>query len=302
MYSRRAFVASNLALLGTGCSSPPIGGLGGEEDLCEYEAVAEPFDPATDMPPPYNRFQQSLAHRASRQGRTTAYYGPRPLKRASYVEFDESYYYVELTNSYTTGLPALVLSVLWKPGQTPPPNSPVLPFSNLHESDQLALRSAVYGGIYRPQVHPETTLDYSASPVPYPAGIKGSTFVNGDELWVRWEGRAYEVTVHRKSTMEKLVHEYTAERVAGNAASFRALIADRYIIRLDTLTPGEQDILETAVTGSYHETTRSPSRAWHRLLARLEETDFPERHSMWYIEYNGKWYTLLLSSNESCTN
>lgn len=302
MYTRRAFVAAGLALLGAGCSSSPIGGSRAEEDLCKYEAVAEPFDPAIDMPPAYNRFQQTLAHQASRQGYTTAYYRPRPLKRASYVEFDGSYYFVELTNSYTAELSALILSVRWKPGYTPSPNSPVVSYSNLPESDQLALRSAVYGGLYKSQVHPETTLEFSASPVPYPAGTNESMFAGRGELWVHWQGRAYEVTVHRTATMEKLVHEYTAERVAGSAESFRALIADRYIVRLSDLSPEEQGILDAAVTGGYHETTQSPSRAWHRLLDRLQETDFPEAHPTWYVEYNGRWYTLLLSSNESCKN
>lgn len=302
MHSRRALIASGFALLGAGCTAAPAGGPKADGDVCRYEAVAEPFDPATDVPPAYNRFQQGLAHRASRHGRTTAYYGPRPLKRASYVKIDGAYYYVELADSDTVDLPALVLSVLWNPGRSPPPNSPVVSFPNLSESDKSALRSAVYGGLYRPQVHPETTLEFSASPVPYPGGTDNSTFADKGELWVRWEGRAYEVTVHRTDTMEKLVHEYTAERVAGSVESFRALIADRYIVRLDDLSPDVQAILDAAVTGGYHETTRSPSQAWHRLLDRLRETAFPEAHYTWYVEYDGAWYTLFLSSYESCRN
>lgn len=302
MYSRRAFVASGLALVGAGCSSLPLGGSSSDQDRCEYEAVADPFDPVTDMPPGYNRFQQRLAHQASRHRQTTAYYGPRPLKQASYVAFDKAYYYVEHTTSFTADLPALVLSVQWTPDQTPPPNTTIVSFSNLPESDQLALRSVVYGGLYKPQVHPETILDVSASPVPYPGGIDGSTLAGKRELWIRWKGRAYEVTVHRTATMEKLVHEYTAERVAGSAEAFRALIANRYIIRLDSLTADEQAILDAAVAGGYHKITESPSQAWHRLLDRVHDTAFPEAHYTWYVEYNRTWYTLTLSSDESCRN
>ncbi|UPV77225.1 hypothetical protein M0R89_22920 (plasmid) [Halorussus limi] len=218
------------------------------------------------------------------------------------MEFDNSYYYVELANSYTAELPALVLSVTWNPRQTPSPNATVLSFPDLPESDQLALRSTVYGGLYKPQVYPETILDFSASPVPYRDGTAESTFVDEGELWVRWEGRAYEVTAHRTTTMEKLVHEYTAERVAESAESFRELIADRHIIRIEPPTPEEQAILDAAVTDGYHETTQSPSRAWHRLLERLRETAFPEAHYTWYVDYDGEWYTLSLSSDESCTN
>jgi hypothetical protein len=302
MYSRRAFIASGFALVTAGCSSPSVGESGGHQDRCEYEAVAEPFDPATDMPPGYSRYQQRLADQASRRGQATAYYGPRPLKRASYVEFDGSYYYVELVDIATVALPAFVLSVRWEPDRTPPPNSTVLSFPSLPQADQLALRSAVYGGLYRPHVHPRTVLDVSASPIPYPDGTGESMFTEGSQLWVRWGERVYDVTVHRTATLEKPVHEYTAERVAENAASFRALVADRYIISLDSLTPEERTILDEAVTGGYHEATRSPSRVWHRLLDRLRETAFPEAHYTWYVEYDEEWYTLLLSSDESCTS
>lgn len=87
---------------------------------------------------------------------------------------------------------------------------------------------------------PSTSGDdtrFSASPVPYPDGTAESTFADESELWVRREGRAYEVTAHRTATMEKLVHEYTAERVAESAESFRGLIADRHIIRIESPTP-----------------------------------------------------------------
>ncbi|WP_277555890.1 hypothetical protein [Halobaculum limi] len=148
--------------------------------------------------------------------------------------------------------------------------------------------------------HPETTLDVSASPVPYPDGTGPSTLADERKLWIRWGGRAYEATVHRKTTMEKRVHGYTANRVAGSAEAFRALIADRYLIRLDSITADEQAILDAAVAGGYHETTESPSKAWNRLLDRLDDTTFPEAHYTWYVEYNGTWYTLALSSDESC--
>ena len=302
MYSRRTFVVSGLALVGAGCSSLPTGESSSDQDSCEYEAAADPFDPVTDMPPRYNRFQQRLAHQASRDGQTTAYYGPRPLKQASYVPFDGAYYYVEHTASFTAALPALVLSVQWSPDRTPPPNATVVSFSTLPESDQRAVRPAVYGGLYKPQVHPETTLDVSASPVPYPDGTEPSRLADERRLWIRWSGRAYEVTVHRTTTMEKPVHEYTAERVAGSAEAFRALVADRYLIRLDSVTAGERAILDAAVDGRYHETIESSSNAWTRLLDRLHDTTLPEAHYTWYVEYDGTWYTLALSSDESCRN
>lgn len=53
--------------------------------FCQYEVRLAPFDPATDLPPKYNRFQRALAHRAIHQERAAAFYGPRPLKEDAYV-------------------------------------------------------------------------------------------------------------------------------------------------------------------------------------------------------------------------
>lgn len=300
MYTRRGILASGLALSCAGCQSVDPDDPSPAGEFCEYEARAEPFDPAEDLPPDYTRFQQAFAHRTVREGRATAYYGPEPLKRVSYVELDGAYYRVELVTSYAVDLPALVLSVGWRSGTVPPENSTAVPFGDLPDTDRLALRSAVYGGLYREQVHPETVLDHSESPVAYPSGTDGSELARRDRVWVRWNGRAYEIVVHRAGEMQKPVYVYEAARVATDAASFRGSIADRYVIRLDDLTPGERDILDAAIGGGYSERTRSPSRAWHRMLARLRETEFPESHYNWYIEYEGDRYRLILRSNEGC--
>lgn len=100
--------------------------------------------------------------------------------------------------------------------------------------------------------------------------------------------------------MEKPVHEYAAELVAPDAASFREFVDDRQVVDLKDLTPGERTILDAAVSGGYHEETASPSAAWDRLLARLPATDVPDRHYVWYVEYEGESYELELDSYEAC--
>lgn len=251
MFTRREILASGLAFSCAGCLSVDPDDLLASEDFCEYQARGEPFDPAVDLPPNFTRFQRAFAHRTVRQEQATAFYGPQPLERVSYVEFDDSYYRIEMADTYPVELSALVLSVDWDSGNDPPEDGDIVPFNDLPTTDQLALRSAVYGGLYRKQVHPETTLVHSESPVPYPNGTSESRLTKWDESWVRWHGRLYKLVVHRESTMDKVVHEYEAEQVAEGAASFRAMIADRYIVRLEGLTPGERDILDVAISGGY---------------------------------------------------
>lgn len=303
MYLRRGwFIVTVLLVIGAGCSSVPVGDFGPNQDRCEYEAIAEPFDPAKDLSPELNRFQRELVNQAVRQGEATAFYGPMPLKNDAYVAHDGAYYRIQHTKNSTTQLPALVMTVRWEPGHTPSKNDAVVNFTTLPAMDRLALRSAVYGGIYREQVHPESVLEHSKSPVPYPGGIVESDLATRDHLWVSWAGKVYAVTIHGNSTMEKMTHQYNSERVAADAESFRQLIANRYIVRLDNLTAGEREILDAATTGRYQEETQSPSRAWNRLLARLRETDFPESHYVWFVEYGEEWYKLRLHSHEACIN
>lgn len=292
--SRRAFIVTALVIIGAGCASALFVDFGPDREWCKYEGTAEPLDPAEDLPHELNRFQRMLVNQTIRQEQATAYYGPRPLQNDSYVAHDGAYYRVRHIKNYTTQLPALVMTVEWEPGQTPPENSTVVNFSTLPAVDRLALRSAVYGGIYQEQVHPKTVLDYSESPILYPRGTGKSDLAISDHLWVNWDGRTYEITIHGNTTTEKIVHQYNSERVATDAESFRRLVADRYIIRLDNLTSGEREILDAAITGGYQERTESPSQTWDRLYDRLRETDFPKRAS--YVEYDGEWYRLRLIS------
>ena len=280
--------------MGAGCVSNPLGNSEFNQNGCEYEATAEQLDPAEDIPAELTRFQRTLVNRTVRQGQATAYYGPRPLKNISYISYDGAYYRIQHTKNSTAQLPALVATIEWNSNKTASEHGDVLSFSSLPKEDRLALRSAVYGGIYREQIQPETVFEYSKSPILYPNGTGGSDLASRDHIWVSWAGQVYEITVHGKSTMGKTVHRYHSTRVATDAGSFRRLVADRYIVHLDNLTSGEREILDAATTGGYHEQTKSPSQTWNRLSDRLRKADFPKRGV--YIEYEGELYRLRLSS------
>ena len=150
----------------------------------------------------------------------------------------------------------------------------------------------VYGGIYREAVHPTTTLDHVESPVVYPEGTESSELASADAHWVRWNNRAYDITVHRKTTVKTLVHEYEATQVATDAAAFRGLIAEQYLVKLDDITSEERAMLDTAVDGGYD--VQEPSPGFERLVRRLPEDRVPESGGRWYVEYDGDRYGLRL--------
>jgi predicted heme/steroid binding protein len=233
--------------------------------------------------------------RAVRQGSATAFYGPRPLKTDSYVVVDGAFYDVFQSGSYTVELPALETSVEWESGRRAPESASHRSFADLPRVDRRALRSVVYGGIYRTHVHPETRLVHSESPVPYPDGVADSELPTDDPLWVRWDDRDYRVTVHRVTTVRRCVYEYAASKVAPNAEAFRRRIADRYLVRLDDLTPEQRTILDEAIGEGYHRETRSCFSTFHRLEDRLPERTLPESDTPYYVEYEGTRYGLSVS-------
>lgn len=295
MPTRRAFVTSGLALLSAGCQTTQLGGDGDPNTWCRYEAIAGPFNPVNELPPDYSPTQRSLALRTVRQGTATTSYGPWPLKNDSFVAADGAFYRVLLADRRPANVSGLVLSVEWESGRQAPANASSYSFDDLPRADRLAMRSAVYGGLYRTQAHPEETLVHSESPVPYPDGVESSTLSACDGCWVSWDGRDYRVVAHGEATMEKSVFTYSASEFAANAREFRERIVDRYLVRLDELTPGERAILEEAIAGRYNERTEARLPEFHRLEDRLTSGPVPESGGRYFVEYEGTRYGLELN-------
>lgn len=293
MYSRRALIGSGMTLFIAGCSSlaPP---LGGEHDVsCDYRATARPFDPASEIPPEYSSAQQSLAARAIRQGTATARYGPEPLKKDSYVSHNGAYFNVYRIETSSQELPALRMTVRWTDGQQVPSGSDTYVFEDLPLIDQRALRSVVYGGLYRGYTHPEQKLVHHASPVPYPPGTANSKLSDAKSAWIRWDGRNYAIRVHGETTLEREIYEYAAEEVASDAEAFRKLIAERYLFRLDDVTAKEHEIIRQAIKDEYSKTMHSCYSPFLGLWNRMVGQPMPES-DLFYIEYEGKRYGLNL--------
>lgn len=291
MYSRRTVLGSGLALLTAGCSSFDLTG-GESDESCDYRATARPFDPATEIPPDYSPAQRTVAERAIHEGKTIASYGPEPLKEDSYVVTDGAYFEVYLVDTRQEELPALQMTVRWEAGQQVPTGSTVSVLEDLPAVDQRALRSVVYGGLYRAHIHPETELTHYQSPVPYPPGTARSKLSTTESSWIQLDGRYYAVHVHGETTIERPIYEYAAREVAPDADSFRKLVTERFLVRLDDLTSDEQKIIEKAINGEYSKTTQSCFSPFWRLWKRMPEQTLPESGGLFYIEYEGQRYGL----------
>lgn len=293
MYSRRAFLATGSLAFTGGCASNVLDDGPSDDEFCRYEVQVDPFDPASELPPDYNRFQRALAHRAIRQGRSTAFYGPRPLKEDSYVVLNDTYHRVVLEDSRVEALPAIVMTVEWDAERTPPVNATVLQFNDLPRADRMGVRSAVYGGIYREQVHPDRRVVHFRTPILYPDGTEESDLASCNPCWIGWDNRTYRLTSHRETSVNKSVYTYGASRVAPNATAFRRLVADEYLVNIDGYPPEERAIVDEAIEGGYERRTDSRIPAVEQLQDRLgDQTEpIPELGGL-YVEYEEARYRL----------
>lgn len=296
-HTRRTFLASASIALASGCVSNVSDNGQSDNEFCRYEVRAVSFDPATELPPDYNRFQRALARRAIRRGRSTAVYGPRPLKEESYVVLDGAYHRVVLRDSRVQAVPAIVMTIEWDAERTAPANATVRQFSELPRADQKGLRSAVYGGLYREQVHPDQRLVHSGTPVLYPGGTEESALASCDSCWVRWNDRVYRLSSHGGTTVNESVYTFGASQVAPNATAFRRMIADEYLVNIDGYPPEELAIVDKAIAGGYEKRADSRIPAVERLMDRLgnQTTSVPESGGGLYVEYEGTRYRLIFS-------
>lgn len=109
------------------------------------------------------------------------------------------------------------------------------------------------------------------------------------------EGSVISCHQSSRSYNGKTGYTYSASEFAANAQTFRELIVDEHLVRLDDLTSKEQTILDEAIDGEYKKQTQSRFPLFHRLRDRLPNQTVPESGGKWFIEYKGKRYGLDLS-------
>ncbi|WP_380677194.1 hypothetical protein [Salinigranum sp. GCM10025319] len=195
-------------------------------------------------------------------------------------------------------MPARLLSVQWEAGQTAPADAETTPYATLPESDQRALRLAIFGPVYERGLdrHPRQGLSVREFPAPYPDGTAGSRLARKSRTWVEWQDRVYAVRAGGETETERRTYRYEFERVASSAEGFRSVVADEYLIALDALDEAEREIVASAVDGGY-EKCEPTSAALDGIRERLNAArDLPHpREGEWYVSYDGERYLLDVS-------
>jgi len=248
------------------------------------------FDPVERLPVDLPARDRQVVERAVADGaaETVQFGATPPVEDGAYTELDGRYYRLGVRRTSTDTVPALTLNVEWEAGQTAP-ETPV-PFADLPEVDQRALRDAVFGG-ERGQ-HPTEGLSVRESPVPYPDGVAESRFVEataGDWLWVRWNDRTYGVWSGGTTTDEQYTFRVTAADVAGDAAGFRAHVDDRVRVPVAQFDSSSRTLLRTASADSYEECepVSDRMRALRSQLSTLPTLP-PPYDDAWLVALSGK--------------
>jgi len=111
---------------------------------------------------------------------------------------------------------------------------------------------------------------------------------------VTYEGSAYPIRTERGRDVDVHTYEYTAERVATDAADLAASVRDRYRFTLEGLSADERDIVEAAIDDSYRvESDDNPPAAFESLLDRFrahEAIHRDEHNGDWLVRYDGHDY------------
>ncbi|MFC6726809.1 hypothetical protein ACFQE1_21025, partial [Halobium palmae] len=123
----------------------------------------------------------------------------------------------------------------------------------------------------------------------FPGGADSSKLVGSGESWVRWDDRAFRVSVGREDAMTRTTYRYTVDEIAGVAAGFRTFAAEQYLVRGATLSRGARRIAARAVENGGYEECEPVSDGLSALEAELPVgRELPAPHDgSWYVELDG---------------
>lgn len=315
--NRRRFLGAGALLLSGGClqarpgttpstSSPSGRSTTKSNDNCQggFEVEARPFT-ASEFTVQLSDDERELVAEAVQNGSAEVVsYGEPPLAADVFVEYDGTFYETAYSTA-TTEVPAYKLNVSWERSQQAPDNATVVPFADLPEADQSALRLAIYGGEEgrversgddeRSQL-PQQSLEMREFPAPYPDGGESSTLVDGGVVWISWDDRIYRVELGESTTTERQTRQYRVNHAADDASAFHDALAAEFLIQFEGLSTGEQAIVEQAIDGGYEECTPA-SDALTDLRSRLPEgRQLPApNYRSWLARFEGVDYLLSIS-------
>ncbi|NHX36937.1 MULTISPECIES: hypothetical protein [Halolamina] len=289
---RRGALSIAASLLAGGC----LGGIGNDDCTSGVYVDAEPFDPVAALEDRLREQERGVgAEAVENDGARRTTYAGVPFREPTLFPHGGAFYRISRETVESVDVPAFELDAEWEEGQSAPAGTEVVPFADLPENDRRAFRLAMpeeKGGQF-----PEG-FSVGIYPAPYPDGGEGSRLI-GETTWVEWEDRAVRVEVagERTGTTERVTYAFAAERVAADAAGFRAFLADAYLVDLADAPEAQLEILRNARGEGSYEECLPASDALAALRDRLDDEEkLPEPYrNDWYVAFEGERSRLSVS-------
>lgn len=255
-----------------------------------YHVSLSPFSPTEDLPMRVDTGDRSLVAAAVDGEATVETVREAPLDRGV-VAHEGAYYWLDITSSSGTEIPAFLFDISWENGRTAPGSATLFAYEDLPENDRRAVQFLVPGGDGERLGHPTESFTGRERPVPYPDGGEGSELLAYDTVWVSYEGREYRLAPGGRTTTERHRYRYAAEQIARDDAMLRSWAADRYLVDLSP-SDAQRALLDHA-TGDYYEECAPPSDALADLQSQLSDDDrLPNPAAGWYVAVDGTRHRL----------
>ncbi|QOS11943.1 uncharacterized protein HfgLR_09010 [Haloferax gibbonsii] len=292
--SRRSLLgglAAGSALL-SGC----LGGLPGNSCPSSYSleatALSDPelVDTVTqDFHEHADTVSRLVATAASEGEATYSTYRHLPLDSGDYVEHDGAYYRVERERIETRERTAREVGIEYDRNESPTTGATVFDFDELPKADREAFLAA----------YPSENFENGDGPRGFSVGGYAYVYPDGSEsrlvdagtVWIRYDGRPFEVTVGETRTVTEETNRYTLEQVGEDRAAFVAFVHGELVVPLDDLSDAERAVFERAIDGEVDE-CEPLSDDFAALKDRLDEIS--ENRATGYgaplVEYEGTTY------------
>lgn len=282
---RRGALSIAASLLTGGCLGVRFG-----NDGCNAGVYvdAESFDPVSALDDRLRDDDRAIgAETVENDGTRRTTYAQVPFRDPTLFPHDGAFYRISRETAESVDVPAFELGAEWEEGQSAPSGTEVVQFADLPENDRRAFQLAMPEE--KEGQFPEG-FSVGRYPAPYPDGGEGSRLI-GETTWVEWEGRTVRVEIagEQAGTTERVTYAFAAERIADDAAGFRAFLADTYLVDLSGVSEAQLEILRSARDGGY-EACLPASDALAALLDRLDDTEkLPSPYSNdWYVAFEGE--------------
>ena len=234
-------------------------------------------------------FAERVAHNETVNETTI---GEPRLRNGTYASVNGSYY---LFTHRTTGerrLDGYDLGIEYDSATTPGAGVAVVAYDDLPAADRQAFDylhpDRNIGGVRsfsggRSYAYPNATAETS------------SLFLDGESVWVEYEGRAYEITVESEASVREMDRRYTATEVAATDDAWQEYVVAAHVRTLTLDTSGQREVVETAIADEYRNCTQTPTGEFGGVVDRLTMGETETIYGDEYVRYSGTYYRVELT-------